>query len=203
VSYPQGVSTETSLLLPRPSAARERLLDAASGVFYSEGIHAVGVDRLIAEAGVTRATFYRHFPGKEDLVVAYLDRIDGQLSAMLDRRAEDADPAGLLRALAGAVADDLCGRQFRGCPFIHAAAEFPNPDSPVHQLVVRHRAALARAVTDAFTALGHPQPGRAARALLTLRDGAQVAGYLESPEVARTVLQEGLETLLAQCPGQP
>ena len=54
------------------SAARERLLRTASELFYREGIHSVGVDRIIAEAGVTRATFYRHFPSKEDLVEAYL-----------------------------------------------------------------------------------------------------------------------------------
>src|SRR5688500_20167482 len=59
----------------RPSEARERLLNTATAIFYSAGIHSVGVERIVAEAKVTRATFYRHFPGKEDLVAAYLERI--------------------------------------------------------------------------------------------------------------------------------
>ena len=61
---------------PRTSEARERLLRTAAGLFYREGIHAVGVDRVLAEAEVTRATMYRHFPGKEALVAAYLDLED-------------------------------------------------------------------------------------------------------------------------------
>ena len=60
----------------RVSEPRDRLLRTASGIFYAKGIHAVGVDEIVATAGVTRATFYRHFPGKEDLVVAYLTSAD-------------------------------------------------------------------------------------------------------------------------------
>lgn len=56
------------------SEARERLLETATRLFYAEGIHTVGIDRIIAEAGIAKATFYRHFKTKEDLVVAYLER---------------------------------------------------------------------------------------------------------------------------------
>ena len=62
----------------RPSEARSRLLNTATRLFYAEGIHSVGIDRIIAEAKVTRATFYRHFPGKEDLVLAYLQSAKGR-----------------------------------------------------------------------------------------------------------------------------
>lgn len=61
---------------PEASSARRRLLDAATRLFYEGGIHAVGIDRIIAEAGVAKATFYNHFPSKDDLVVAYLEEID-------------------------------------------------------------------------------------------------------------------------------
>ena len=63
----------------RPSPARQRLLDAATELFYREGIHSVGVDRIIEAAGVTRATMYKQFEGKEGLVLAYLDGEDQQL----------------------------------------------------------------------------------------------------------------------------
>ncbi len=75
------------------SAARERLLRTASDLFYREGIHAVGVDRIVAEAGVTRATFYRHFPSKEDLVEAYLGVEDANIRGAFDDARGDPAPS--------------------------------------------------------------------------------------------------------------
>ena len=76
----------------RPSAARERILDAAFALFYSRGIRGVGVDLIIAESGVAKATFYKHFPSKDDLVVAYLDKVDGIWSGQLRDAAQAAGP---------------------------------------------------------------------------------------------------------------
>ena len=76
----------------RPSAARERILDTAFALFYARGIRAVGVDLIIAESGVAKATFYKHFPAKDDLVVAYLDKVDGVWSGQLKDAAEAAGP---------------------------------------------------------------------------------------------------------------
>ena len=70
----------------RPSAARERILDTAFPLFYARGIRAVGVDPIIAESGVAKATFYKHFPAKDDLVLAYLDKVDGVWSGPAARR---------------------------------------------------------------------------------------------------------------------
>ena len=71
----------------RPSPARQRLLDAATELFYREGIHSVGVDRIIEAAGVTRATMYKQFDGKEGLVLAYLDGEDQQLRGLFAQAA--------------------------------------------------------------------------------------------------------------------
>src|SRR3982751_3563085 len=91
----------------RPSEARTRLLNTATRIFYAEGIHSVGVDRIIAEAKVTRATFYRHFPGKEDLSLAYLREVHqmdrGQIDAAI-AAAADSSPVDPLLAIAGAIA---------------------------------------------------------------------------------------------------
>ena len=182
----------------RPSAARDRLLSTASTVFYGEGIHGVGVDRLVTEAGVTRATFYRHFPGKDDLVVAYLEAIDATVRARVGKVPETPDAAAdLVRAIAGGIGDQLCARGFRGCPFINAAAEFHDPASPVHRAVVAHRTWLAGTVTRAFRTAGHPDPDEASRRFAMLRDGAMVAGYLADPEAARATLLAAVEDLLA------
>ena len=96
----------------RPSAARERILDTAFTLFYARGIRGVGVDLIIAESGVAKATFYKHFPSKDDLVVAYLDKVDGVWSGQLKDAAEaaGADPAsqlvGMFDALSNACRRD-------------------------------------------------------------------------------------------------
>src|SRR3954471_10547187 len=108
--------SETQPTETRPSEARRRLLKTATGIFYAEGIHSVGVDRIIAEAKVTRATFYRHFPSKEDLILAYLREVDRR-----DRGAVDAaavagpSPVDPLLAIAGTIAENIQSPGFRGC----------------------------------------------------------------------------------------
>ena len=182
----------------RPSPARERLLRAASATFYAEGIRSVGVDRVIAEAGVTRATFYRHFPGKDDLVVAYLTAVHQAVRERVGAVPATAERAAVfLRAFAGGMGDELCGRAFRGCPFINAAAEFSDPAHPVHRAVVAHRRWLDETVRRAFAVAGHPDPADAARRFVMLRDGAMVAGYLADPGAARATLVAAVEDLLA------
>ncbi len=180
----------------RTSPARDRLLATASRTFYGEGIRGVGVDRIVTEAGVTRATFYRHFPGKDDLVVAYLQVVDRAVRARVGAAPEDATAAAdLIRALAGGIGDELCSPGFRGCPFINAAAEFPDPDSPVHRAVVEHRTWLDEALTHAFRVAGHRDPAEATRRFVMLRDGAMVAGYLGDPAAARATLLAAVEDL--------
>ncbi|MCF3130418.1 TetR/AcrR family transcriptional regulator [Streptomyces olivochromogenes] len=182
----------------RPSEARDRLLATAERLFYGEGIRAVGVDKVIAEAQVTRATFYRHFPGKEDLVTAYLTGRDNAIRAGVAAGARQAaDSHGLLTLLVEGIGQEVCSPGFRGCPFINAAAEYPDPDSPVHQAVLTHRAWFRQTLVDAFGAEGHPDPEQAADIAVALRDGAMVAGYLGDPEAARNTLARGTEVLLA------
>lgn len=182
----------------RTSPARDRLLASASRTFYGEGIRGVGVDRIVTEAGVTRSTFYRHFPGKEDLVVSYLQAIDVAVRARVGEvPGGRVAAARLVRAIAGGMADELCSPGFRGCPFINAAAEFPDPASLVRRAVVEHRTWLVETVTRAFRVAGHADPAESARRFVMLRDGAMVAGYLNDPKAARTTLLAAVEDLLA------
>jgi AcrR family transcriptional regulator len=182
----------------RRSPARERLLETASQVFYEEGINAVSVDRVIEAASGTRSTFYRHFPSKDDLVAAYLSNRDEQIRAACAAAAElEPDPAGLLALVMHAIGDELCGPGFRGCPFINAAAEFPERDSIVHHAVTTHRSWFRSLVLDLVTRSGADEPESAARTLLMLRDGAMVGGYLEDPEATRATLIEAVDAVLA------
>jgi AcrR family transcriptional regulator len=188
---------------PRKSEARERLLATASGLFYAEGINSVGVGRIVGDSNVTLATFYRHFPSKEALVVAYLrrthDAIAGQLEA-LTARLQGAD---LVRAIGNGVAADLAHAGFRGCAFINAASEFEDPNNPVRVVVDEHRRWYYELIRKAFRELGHTLPGNAARHFVMLRDGAMIAGYLDSVVTAQRTFKRGVEGLLRSTEIEP
>ena len=131
-------------MTPHERRPRQRILDTAFRLFYAHGIRAVGVDTIIAESGVAKATFYKHFPAKDDLVVAYLDKVDEVWTGQLDAAAEAAGaaPADHLVGLFDAL-PTACRRDgYRGCAFINAAAE-NEPGTPVHDRTVAHKDASA------------------------------------------------------------
>lgn len=168
------------------SAARERLLQTATELFYREGIHAVGVDRIIAEAGVTRATFYRHFPSKEDLVEAYLGVEDANIRGAFEAaEASGAEPRQLVGLVIEGLADDVARNHTRGCPFINAAAEYPDPESGVRRTVGEHREWFRSELEAVLGAAEVEAPEQAAAQLVLLRDAAMVGGYLDGWERVR------------------
>ncbi|MCX4460747.1 TetR/AcrR family transcriptional regulator (plasmid) [Streptomyces sp. NBC_01340] len=193
MSKPRDVSAPV-----RRSEARERLLSTASRLFYSEGIRGVGVDRVMAEADVARGTFYRHFDGKDDLVRAYLEATDQQIRDHITAAEKEiSSPADFLAAVAHGIGEELCGQGFRGCPFINAAAEYPDPSSVIHQAVLRHRVWFREVLRSAFRRLGSASPEQSANSMVALRDGAMVAGYLGDAQAARAVLVHGVTVLVA------
>ncbi|MGV2902441.1 TetR/AcrR family transcriptional regulator [Microbacterium sp. AGC62] len=176
----------------RPSPARARLIDAATRLFYEQGIHAVGVDRVIEEAGVTRATLYKQFGGKENLVLAYLGHEDEMLRAMFtEAGATVSDPDALLDAVVQGIAADIRERHTRGCPFINAAAEYPDAGGAVRQLIDEHREWFRSTLQQVAEAADLERPEEVAASLVLLRDAALVGGYLDgegrvSPAFERT-----------------
>lgn len=182
----------------RPSEARTRLLTTASQIFYSEGIHAVGVDRILNEAKVTRATFYRHFPSKEDLVLAYLrevhrmDRDQVEAAVTADGRS----PAELLTAVAAGIAAQIQSPGFRGCAFLNAAAEYPDRDHPVHQEIIAHRQWFLDTLQTLMAQVHEATADPAARHFVMLRDGAMAAGCLHDPALVAETFQRGIEGML-------
>lgn len=179
---------------PQTSEARDRLLRKAGELFYAEGINSVGVDRVVAEASVTKATFYRHFPSKGDLVVAYLESVDGQFKQWFDRLAsEHRDPSDLLRATFEGLAANLSGTDFRGCHFINAAAEYPQADSAVRGVVNAHRAWFKATLLRLLHEAGFDPADAVASQLVALRDGAMVEGYLDHADEAGQTLLNGFD----------
>ncbi len=178
------------------SEPRERLLAAASELFYAEGINSVGVNRIVAAGKVTLATFYRHFPSKQHLVVAYLQGIHEALVARADALTDRLKGEELVRAIGDDVAAEIGHANFRGCAFIKAASEFEEPESPVRLAVADHRRWYYEFVRRAFAEAGHQRPGSAARHFVMFRDGAMTTGFLESATTARRTFHRGVEGLL-------
>jgi len=189
---------------PQVSEARSRLLGTASRLFYTEGLHSVGIDRIVAEARVTRATLYRHFPSKDDLVVAYLTEADelirGQVGAA---RARGGAPVDVVRAVAESIAAGIRAPGFRGCAFLNAAAEYPDPAHPVHKAVLAHREWFLHTVTELLAEVGETPPEPAARHFVMLRDGAMASGCLTDPEPVCETFLLGVDGLLTHRTAQP
>src|SRR3569623_1727769 len=125
-----------------PKTGRERLIAVAVELFYRNGFTAVGIDQIIDKAGVTKTTFYKHFEGKDDLMVAAVHRRDeweSQAWAKAVRSRVGDDPAAQFVGMID-VLDHWCNApDFQGCMFINAAGEFPNPHDPVHQAAAAYK----------------------------------------------------------------
>jgi AcrR family transcriptional regulator len=161
------------------SPARDRILETAFRLFYARGIRAVGVDLIIAESGVAKATFYKHFPAKDELVLAYLDKVDGIWTAQLHAAAEAAgpEPADQLVGLFDALGTACRREGYRGCAFINAAAEAA-PGTPVHARTVAHKQSVLAWLRDLAEATGAEDPDSLARTLALLLDGGLSDGAL-------------------------
>ncbi|MEJ3658008.1 helix-turn-helix domain-containing protein [Actinomycetes bacterium KLBMP 9759] len=179
---------------PRVAPVRERILAAADELFYAEGIRAVSADRLIAEASVSKVTFYRHFPAKDELVLAYVEGRAAIERQVLERfRAEAGDACDTLVAIARGIAGMSCAPGFRGCPFINAAAEFADTGHPVRLAVAAHRAWFAAYVRELLDELGIADTATVVDQLIMLRDGAMLSGYigLDPRSRAETIVAAG------------
>ena len=183
---------------PRSGGAKQRVLDTADRLFSDEGIRVVGVDRLIAESSVTKATFYKHFGAKDTLVLHYLTRRHEADVAEHDEVAASTDDgAAALRELVERLATRLQRAGFRGSPYANAAAEFSDPTHAVRTLVAEPRECLTGAYAELFQRAGHPMPGDAADDLQLAVDGAQLGAYSGDAIAAVASLRRCLEHLLA------
>jgi AcrR family transcriptional regulator len=180
----------------KTSQARERLLATATRLFYAEGVNRVGVDRIVSESGVTLATLYRHFPGKEDLVLSYLQGVHDAVAAQIATATGDSHGRDRVRALGAAAVGELDQPGFRGCGFINVASEFDDPDSAVRRRVDDHRRWYQDLIRQAFADAGHARPNAAARHFVMLRDGAMVAGGLDGTDAAKRTFTRGVDGLL-------
>lgn len=186
----------------RSPAAKQRVLDAATRLFSSEGIRAVGVDRLITESSVTKATFYKHYGSKDRLIRDYVSAASVDALARLDSLISGENSArAALYALVDAVHDELRVDPFRGSLFINAAAEFPDPRDPVRVIIAEHHEAIGGRVTNLLNRLGHPLPGEAADQLMAAYIGALAWGHVGDPVGASIALRRIVERIIDDAVG--
>ncbi|NQD36611.1 TetR/AcrR family transcriptional regulator [Permianibacter sp. IMCC34836] len=164
---------------------RERLLDAADRLFYQEGIRAVGVDRLLQEAGAAKASLYAHFGGKDELIAAYVGRRIEAARADIDQYLEQFPESERALRFFDFVVEWTLKPDFRGCPVQHLVGEIADCTHPARVLAVTQRQWLAERFQRWAKAAGANDPERTAGALQVLFDGAVSASLQDGPKRAR------------------
>lgn len=165
---------------------RDELVRKALVVFYENGFHATGMDKLVAETGVSKTSMYKHFRTKEDIILATLRLRDDNFRNWLYRRVEAlADtPFGKLLAIYDALEEWFALPEFSGCMFIKASAEFQDTAHPIHVQSAEHKRVLTEHFSKITKAAGAVHPEELARHLMILKEGAiimAVMGHSENP----------------------
>jgi AcrR family transcriptional regulator len=182
----------------RASAKREDLLNTAQELFARQGYRAVGIDTLLAEAGVAKMTLYKQFGSKEELIAAVLERLAGQITSSLTTRLTQAKGGSHGRVLAvfDWLADWVRSPTFHGCLFIKAASEYPDAGDRPRQAAEAFKAGCRELLTGQCRDLGVADPERLASHLHLLLEGALVLCFLERDSRAAIHAREAAAVLL-------
>ena len=165
--------------MKRDVAPKDRVFQTAARLFYQYGYRAVGVDTLAAESGIGKMTLYRHYPSKDDLIVAYLKDNDDLFWNRFDEITKDAPTArekllAFFEALQHYAVTPAC----YGCPFINVASEYPQAEHPGHKVALAHKQSVRARFNELAQDAGARQPEALADALLLLMDGAYMAARM-------------------------
>jgi len=175
------------------SSVRERILATASDLFYRRGVHAVGVDLIIEQSAVAKASLYRHFRTKDDLVAAFLAREDSDFWSTWDAVAAEhaGDPDAELTAHLSWIGSRVGRPGYRGCPQINVAAEFSDAEHPARIVATAHKEELRDRLTRLAQALEVRGPEQLGAQLTVLINGAFVSAtvvpHLEAAPLLRSM----------------
>jgi AcrR family transcriptional regulator len=171
-------------------SARDRLLSAADELFYAEGIHTVGIDRVIEQAGVAKATLYSAFGSKDGLIRAYLEaRFEDRKDRITRALEQLATPRERILGVFGVLGRTCAKPDFHGCAFMNASAESP-PGGTVQELSDMSRAWTHALFLDLARQAGAQDPERLARQLVQLYDGAIISARMDRDSDAATTAKE-------------
>jgi AcrR family transcriptional regulator len=187
-SFPESARARRDI--PSSGQARERILATAYDLFSRHGIRAIGVDTIVATSGVAKTTFYRHFPSKDDLVLAFLERREERwtrdwLQEEVQRRAST--PAERLLVIFDVFDEWFRTRGFEGCSFINVLLEIEDATHPVHTAAVEHLATIRAFLHGLAEQVGVRDPGEFSRQWHMLMKGSIVAAGEGDTDAARTV----------------
>ena len=176
-------------------SARERLLEAASELFYDEGVHTVGIDRVIERAGVAKASLYNTFGSKDELVRAYLEgrhaATSGRITGYLERYT---DPRDRLLGVFEAQGELFAEPGFRGCAFVSASAE--SPGEAVSRAADDYRGWVRGLLTGLAREAGAPDPEKLGRQLHLVYDGASLSARMDHDPAAAVAARAAAVVLL-------
>src|SRR5690242_4262526 len=179
----------------RPSA-RERLLAAANELFYNEGVHTVGIDRIIEQAGVAKASLYNTFGSKDELVRAYLETRYANVTGRISRAIESYDaPRERLLAVFEGQGELFAQPGYRGCAFARASDE-SHPGDVAEQATEAYRGWVRTLLTDLAAQAGVPEPEVLARQLHLLYEGAGQSARLDRDPAAAATARAAAAVLL-------
>ena len=172
----------------RPSA-RDRILAAASELFYQEGVNKVGIDRIIAKSGVAKMSLYNNFKSKDDLIAAYIQEYDQTWGPWFRNKVESlaAEPEAQLLAIFDVLHEWFQKPDFRGCTFVNTAVELANPDHPAAQIAVKHKEMTVAYIQSLTTAAKLTKPEALAFQIAILIEGAIAIAVMG--KTAETALQ--------------
>jgi AcrR family transcriptional regulator len=180
--------------IPEPRDTRERILFTALDLFHSQGFHAVGLDRILADVGVTKTTFYNHFESRDALICDAIKTRDRWDRAAFERRVRERAgyaPRDMLLAMFDVLDEWFTHEDFRGCIFLHACAEFPSPNHPIHRAAANHYAVSEADVARMAAAAGVSNPEVLAKEWVLLLEGAithrMATGFDQSARVAKGI----------------
>jgi AcrR family transcriptional regulator len=186
---------------PKRESARERLLTASDQLFYAEGIHTVGIDRVLEKANVAKGSLYYNFAGgKDELVEAYLAGRHGVWKEKVERGiAAQTDPVERILAVFDVLGDLFARPDFNGCAFVNAVAE-ARPDSVETQAAERFREWVHTLFGTLARELGGPDADRLARQLVVLYDGATTTAQMDGTSEPAVTAKDMARVLLASVP---
>jgi AcrR family transcriptional regulator len=165
------------------ATAQEQLLDAAESLFYRDGIRAISVDAVVERAGVNKMSVYRQFSSKDDLVVAYLRRMDARFRERIERSIakHPGEPAQALVQSITDLVERASNPDYRGCPFVNVACEFADREHPARVSVACNKEYLMARLLELSTAAGAPDPQLLADSLALLVEGVYAASQTFGP----------------------
>ena len=183
---------------PTATTARERILAVAKELFYEEGIRAVGIDRIIERSGVAKMTLYRHFPSKDDLIVAYLNELNRCHWEWFEAAlaAHPGEPRRQLLDVFDALVTKLSVPEYRGCAFSNVVTEFPDAAHPGRQVALAHTEEMRRRLTELAAQAGARDAAQLGDQLVLLLDGAYVLGQKLEGRLAATSARDTATVLI-------